>query len=278
MSTEILSSPSTPTRPSRYHYASSASYQPADSSPLVSSSPSSPPSSPGAEAHSRRRAQYKPLNAISYTAPRAHRSQRRKVTVDTDPFAAFSGSAAAAAATEEAPRKAFLRERFRARCLERAQKDRERKIEGRRRALSEAISDGDDEVMADDEDDEDFINDELFRRLVVNGRRKQQHQYRLSYSHEVGSSYDPAIEDITEWELDDEPEVLPPIDTTPEDLDQEELAAYAEECDIYSGDINTDELFSLSDMEDFDAPEERHEQSNSQKTATVTETDIEMVF
>lgn len=29
---------------------------------------------------------------------------------------------------------------------------------------------------------------------------KRQHQYRLSYTNEVGSSFDPDMEDVTEWE------------------------------------------------------------------------------
>lgn len=70
-------------------------------------------------------------------------------------------SASAAAPTEEPPRKAFLRERFRARCLERAQRDRERKIRGRRGAMSEASSEPDEEMADDEEGDEEMINDEV---------------------------------------------------------------------------------------------------------------------
>lgn len=29
---------------------------------------------------------------------------------------------------------------------------------------------------------------------------KRQHQYRLSYAAEVGSSFDPDMEDVAEWE------------------------------------------------------------------------------
>ena len=44
--------------------------------------------------------------------------------------------------------------------MERAQRDRERKIRGRRGAISDASSEGDDE-MVDDEDGEEMINDEV---------------------------------------------------------------------------------------------------------------------
>lgn len=30
--------------------------------------------------------------------------------------------------------------------------------------------------------------------------RKQQHVYRLSYAHDVGSSFDPDVENIADWE------------------------------------------------------------------------------
>ena len=66
-------------------------------------------------------------------------------------------------AVEEPPHKTILRDRFRARCLERAVKDRERKIKGKRRA-SEPSSDGPDETMDwDDEedDDESILNDNV---------------------------------------------------------------------------------------------------------------------
>ena len=61
-------------------------------------------------------------------------------------------------AQEEAadPQKAFLRSRFKARCLERAVKARERAVSAKRKpALSEPSSD--DYQMDDDEEDDEYI-------------------------------------------------------------------------------------------------------------------------
>lgn len=35
---------------------------------------------------------------------------------------------------------------------------------------------------------------------MASNTRKQAHQFRLSYAHEVGSSLDPDMEDVTRWE------------------------------------------------------------------------------
>lgn len=166
MPTLFMSSPpSTPSRPTRVlHYG----HQPLNSSPLASSDGSSPLSSPGVPSYARRRAQYKSNEPQSISSPstsrRRSQGQRRHVALGGDlfqPVPAESSSSSVAVPTEEAPRKAFLRERFKARCLERAQKDRERKIRGRRGAMSELSSEGDDEMIDDEEGDEEMINDEV---------------------------------------------------------------------------------------------------------------------
>ena len=41
---------------------------------------------------------------------------------------------------------------------------------------------------------------QLFRRIMASARHKQQHNFRLSYQLEVGSSVDPDMEDISGWE------------------------------------------------------------------------------
>ncbi|CCM04744.1 uncharacterized protein FIBRA_06934 [Fibroporia radiculosa] len=258
----LLSSPSTPSRSPRFHNVS-WSNPPHNSSPLACDT-SSPVSSPGADAFARRRGQYKQHTASSPTATRLGKPPKRRVTLGGElPSSSRGISQAAAVPTEEAPRKAFLRERFRARCLERSQKDRERKIKGRRCAQSDTSSDGDDEVMDnEEEDDEEFINDELFRRLISSGKRKQQHEYRLSYAFEVGSSFDPDMEDMDEWERHIQPFARfpavahEPISTIPEDLDEEELAAYAEEYDLHLEDLCPEDVFSLSDVDDITLPDE----------------------
>jgi hypothetical protein len=41
---------------------------------------------------------------------------------------------------------------------------------------------------------------QLFRRIIANTAHKQNHSYRLSYSYDVGSSFDPDMEDVNRWE------------------------------------------------------------------------------
>ena len=132
---------------------------------------------------------------------------------------------------------------------------------------------------------------------MANASRKEVHSYRISYAQEVGSSIDPDLEDIASWEQEltvtgvynnvsvhlkgshllqvpkliffwgvhagsgladattrslQEGEELTPID-----LDDEELAAYAEECAALADfdDIPEEELFSWSDFEEPDKHE-----------------------
>ncbi|EGO03338.1 hypothetical protein SERLA73DRAFT_174788 [Serpula lacrymans var. lacrymans S7.3] len=204
-----------PSTPSRSSYYSSLSYQPINSSPLAS--PSLKSSLVSAQA--RRRSQYKPT-------------------------------------TPEDPQRSFLRERFKVRCFERAQRQRERVVQGKRRS-SDASSDLLDEGGMDceeEEEDDMVMQDELFRRIMSNANHKRRHSYRLSYSHDVGSSFDPDMEDVSHWE--DELRECPPDivdEVTPEDLESEELAVYAEEyaalADFADLDANVEDFF-LSDVED----------------------------
>lgn len=168
--------------------------------------------------------------------------------------------------TEEPPRKAFLRERFKARCFERAQKDRERKLSGKRMMSQDLSSDGLDALMdcEDEEDDDTILNDEFFSRIVASAKKKTRHAFRVSYALEVGSSLDPELDDINQWEheLQDEPEL------SPSDLEALELEAYAREAELFEQSqsqnqaeidllegIPLDDIFSLSDLEDYE-PEE----------------------
>jgi hypothetical protein len=77
------------------------------------------------------------------------------------------------ASTEE-PQKAFLRERFKARCFERAKKDRERarrRVSGSRSSdgsISGGSSDGDAEMESEgEEDDEDTVMQDEVRVFVA---------------------------------------------------------------------------------------------------------------
>ncbi|KAI0072094.1 hypothetical protein K474DRAFT_1678922 [Panus rudis PR-1116 ss-1] len=262
--TNMLSyEPKTPTRPKKY-----TNYHniPLDSSPLASS----PGSSPISSAQARRRTSYKTPNFSSPSSSRlpsssshhrtlfsSHTSSNSRTPAPKSRPPRAKEAFASIPATEGNNHKAFLRERFRARCVERAVKDRERKIAGKRAAMfSDASSDGFDELMDDaDEDDVDAVlNDELFGRIMTSVNRKHKQSYRQSYSHDVGSSFDPDMYDVAEWEQDLQDE--PPLEKSPEELEEEELAAYAEEYDLHLEDLPADALFSLSDLEELDEEEQ----------------------
>ena len=176
--------PSSPTTPHRLSYTSPTSYA---HPPLRSSPLASPNSSPTADAHARRRSQYK-ANAFSSPVSRrtsdAYAQQRRR---SNGGFVQGSSTQATSAPTEEPPRKAFLRERLQARCLERAQKKRERAIaQGRRHMSSEPSSDGLEDMMdEDDEDEENMLNDEVRRSCRCHSCRAG----RLTHCAAVVSSY-----------------------------------------------------------------------------------------
>ncbi|KAF8632693.1 hypothetical protein AX15_001746 [Amanita polypyramis BW_CC] len=178
----------------------------------------------------------------------------------------FIDSMGSPAQREKDPLKTFLRQKFRARCLERAAKAREEQLKRRRYStghpLCEQSSDGFDEAMDEDdeEDDDAVMQDELFQRIIESSHRRRQHAYRISYALEVGSSFDPDMEDMGKWE--EELGACPPPltsssgflrseDKPPPDLD-EEVAAYAKDLAAINklDDIPDDELFSWSDFED----------------------------
>ena len=149
-----------PTTPRRSPYESSTSYShpPLHSSPLAS-----PASSPAASAQARRRMGYK---ANPFNTPRArdtHTPETRRRTTPTANTFVQGSSSEGAPATEEPPRKTFLRERLKARCLERAAKKRERAVaRGSHHLSSDRSSDGLDEMMDEDDEEEDsMLNDEV---------------------------------------------------------------------------------------------------------------------
>ncbi|KAI8986897.1 hypothetical protein BD414DRAFT_487405 [Trametes punicea] len=238
-----------PKTPSRSTYASPTSYShlPLRSSPLASS----PGSSPVASASARRRAQYKsnPFSSSASERVRDSDPRRRRVS-GSYTYGKGEGSSTGAVPTEEAPRKAFFRERLKARCIERAVKKRERALaRGSRHLSSEGSSDGVDEMMDEDDEDEDsMLNDELFRRIVESAKCKQRHAYRLSYAYDVGSS-DPDLDDFVSWEDELQNPGSKSTSVTPDDLLDEELEAYVAEAELNLDDLAADEIFGLSDLE-----------------------------
>lgn len=164
--------------------------------------------------------------------------------------------------------------------MERAQKDRERKL-AKKRWQSDSSDGLEDAMDYDDEEEEDgdVLDDELFRRIITHTERQRKHEYRLSYQQDVGSSFDPELEDIAEWERElkedpEEPEFTP---TSLEDLDDEELAAYADEYDLQLDDLPLDEVFSYSDLEDVDEAWDNTPRNPSHPQATIDHSaDVDM--
>ncbi|KAF8970069.1 hypothetical protein BDZ97DRAFT_1652738 [Flammula alnicola] len=255
-------------------------YRPLNSSPLVTSPGSPKMSSPVAAAQARRKSQYK---ARVPSTPTSTRNPARRLFSAGD-----SGMTYSVGSVEGDPQKVFLRNRFKARCFERAVKARDKAIRGKRSASM--IEPSSDDYQMDDEEeegDEDIMQDELFRRIMANTNRKQSYSFKVSYAQEVGSSFDPDIEDVNSWEQElaasnfadyhgasmpiastsasappselhwleeEEPEELTPVD-----LDDEELEAYAEECAQRAAladfeDIPADELFYWNEEEELGTP------------------------
>ncbi|KAG2140695.1 hypothetical protein DEU56DRAFT_798284 [Suillus clintonianus] len=226
----------TPSTPGRSSYYSARSHQPLASSPLAS-----PKSSPVVAAQARRQAQYKTR------ATGSSRSATNQLPCTQ------SGSQ-----TPENPQKSFLRDRFKARCLERAQKQRHDKVQKQRTASGSDVF-FDSEMDCDEDEDEEFVmQDELFRRIIANAAHKKTHEYRLSYSYDVGSSFDPDMEDVNRWES--ELQEMPPdsYSVTPEDLEQEEIEAYAAEYanfqELSDLGASIDDFSAWSDIEDTPLP------------------------
>ncbi|KAF9007460.1 hypothetical protein BDQ17DRAFT_1276103 [Cyathus striatus] len=226
-SSSLQDYPSTPAPP-RTPLHIDPTYAPLKSSPLAPTTPSRTPLS--VNNSQRRRAQYKAKLSTPLAPP------------SCDLFGVGSGEGGSS-------QKAFLREKFKKRCLAHAVKARERRIKDKRGTL--ASSDGFDmeEAMEDSEGDEDVMQDELFRRIMVNINQKQHCAYRVSYAREVGLS-EPDIEGVHEWEQElraqeEESQDLPP------DLDDAELEVYAEEYAALADfeDIPDEELFDWADLE-----------------------------
>ncbi|KAF7422700.1 hypothetical protein PC9H_010856 [Pleurotus ostreatus] len=259
MSTAFPSTPS-PQRVYSWNNPGDSTHRPMRPSPLAS--PSSPTSSPVSAAQSRRRSQYKAKSPATPLASssRFHGVVRSASLSGGSVFGSGgSGGGIASPIVEDAHRD-MIRERFKARCLQRAKEARDRSIKQKRYEYnsSDSIAGSDDTVMdedeGDDDDDEDILQDELFRRIMNNAARKSQHSYRVSYAQDVGSSFDPDMEDVAAWEQElHTSERLPDFPAlSPNDLLDEEISAYAEEQAALADfqDLDIDELLAWSDAEE----------------------------
>ncbi|KAJ4468703.1 hypothetical protein J3R30DRAFT_3714131 [Lentinula aciculospora] len=251
--------PSTPLSNRTKSYSLSRSnHRPLNSSPLAHDF-SSPFSSPVAEAQARRQSQYKSR------VPSEPQRSRNSFAHNSRVPSRTAGSSSVGMDSQ----KAMLRDRFKQRCLKRAEKARLKACASKRRSYPS--SDGPDESMDDDmdESDEDVMQGELYQRIMINQAHKERHAYLRSYYAEVGSSFDPDIEDVAVWENElHEPEPTSPVthrafqnmqervETSPEELEQAELEAYAEECERQATladfeDIPFDELFNDEELKEL---------------------------
>jgi len=116
-----------------------------------------------AAAQARRRSQYKshtpttPVTSRKPSGSNARENERIKPLFGLDVALRSGGSV-----EKPDPQKTFLRDRLKARCLERAVKARERAIRGRRYSARSEPSSDDVEMDEDEEEgDEDIMQDEV---------------------------------------------------------------------------------------------------------------------
>ncbi|KAG8983353.1 hypothetical protein FRB90_006097 [Tulasnella sp. 427] len=121
-----------------------------------------------------------------------------------------------------------------AKCAARVTKDREKAQEKERRKYASSSSEAgssDVEMSEDDEDEDenrDEADDSLYQRLMADQRRRERHTQMFLFERQVGSSFDPDIEDLAEWEDNDElPEAVPEdLEDYFDDDDDQLLSAY----------------------------------------------------
>ena len=161
-------------------------YKPLNSSPLTCFSQSSPVAA--VQVH-RRRSQYKTLTPNTPT--RTFSNSRRSSTITSGRLFADGGSITTP--TRPDSQKLSLRNRFKARCFERAAKAREKAIKGKRyanhRSSDEFSMDYDDD---DDEDEEDIMQDEVCFFLAVlslSGGRAESFFFFVDFSKNYGECY-----------------------------------------------------------------------------------------
>ncbi|THV02497.1 hypothetical protein K435DRAFT_836363 [Dendrothele bispora CBS 962.96] len=116
----------------------------------------------------------------------------------------------------------------------------------------------------EEETDEQLMSDELYRRVMTNSNRQDLRKLVRSYYQECGSSFDPDLEDPTTWEREleapetnQEDAVSENLEPTPEECEEAELEAYAEEYEKQAAladfqDIPLEELFGVGGTDECD--------------------------
>ncbi|KAG8769062.1 hypothetical protein FRC15_004798 [Serendipita sp. 397] len=159
---------------------------------------SSPPMSSPTDS-TRRFAQYKPRISGTSIAPSHH----RRSTSSSSQLASSGGLSAKDLQkqqgfqfqTAEPPQRALWRDKLRLQVEKRAKRDRERMYE--RGRSEEASSEGGGEGDIDMEDENmDDLDDELYRRIMLEERRKLYHQSKINYEQQFGDSDDVHMGDV----------------------------------------------------------------------------------
>ncbi|KAJ1301912.1 hypothetical protein OPQ81_000752 [Rhizoctonia solani] len=119
---------------------------------------------------------------------------------------------------EESPQKQLARERLKARCMQRVEQDRSRALaraRGQRPnfGMSEASSEAGDMDMGEEDDEE--VDEETLRRIMISTNRRALHRHRVSYEIEVGSDIGEADEMEAAFGM------TPEVEEIPEDFDIE---------------------------------------------------------
>lgn len=163
MSTAFPSTPS-PQRIYSWTNPADSTHRPIHPSPLAS--PSSPTSSPVSAAQARRRSQYKgksPATPLA-SSSRYHGAVRSASLSGGSVFGSGGSGGGSALPIVEDARRDMIRERFKARCLQKAKEARDRAIKQKRYEYnsSDSMAGSDDTVMDEDEEgDDDVLQDEV---------------------------------------------------------------------------------------------------------------------
>ncbi|CEL63344.1 hypothetical protein RSOLAG1IB_05388 [Rhizoctonia solani AG-1 IB] len=146
---------------------------------------------------------------------------------------------------EESPQKQLARERLKARCMQRVEQDRSRALARARGprpnfGMSEASSEAGDMDMNDDEDDE--VDEETLRRIMISTNRRALHRHRVSYELEVGSD----IGEVDEMEAAFG--LVPEVEEIPDDIEVE-YDDPAAEYEAYVSSLQSSEVQTPSDAD-----------------------------
>ncbi|KAG8871657.1 hypothetical protein FRB97_008428 [Tulasnella sp. 331] len=236
-----------------------------------------PFSSPVASGSSSPCAPSSPLNPYSHSSAKHHYSltskgdQNRRASYKTRRPAYSLAAATAASVTngEEVPRKALLRDRMKAKCAARIEQDRTKSKKKKSKGLfDQSSSDGGDMDYMMDEDDEgeDSMDDPLFLRFMAADMRRDKHRQEYNFQRQVGSSFDPELEDIAEWEtyLETGEPASPKLHAVDDYEDDDELdEEYL--CEQYEAYLEQEEITEASSTSmELDAHQPQHDHSSEE--------------